>query len=113
MKRYLEADIALIKEERKKHKYSFYHLSHIHGIPSSTIRNWCYEDKIHTKGDVLRAFHLRKREAIKQSEIEKYGPKWLDNLCNSIVSDVLAFYSSPTPKVEKYDIPEKYYIKTA
>lgn len=49
----------------------------------------------------------------KQSEIEKYGPKWLDNLCKSIVSDVFTFYSYHKPNARKFDIPEKYYIKSA
>ncbi len=68
MKRYLDSEIAQIKTQRKKHRYSFSHLSRLYGIPSSTIRNWCYGDTVFTKGDILRSFHARKREELKESE---------------------------------------------
>lgn len=68
MKRYLETEIELIKQKRKDHKYSFYRLSQLYGVPASTIRNWCYEDRIYTKGDILRSLHERKRTQLKESE---------------------------------------------
>lgn len=69
MKRYSDSIIDQIRTERKEHKYSFYHLSRLHGIPSSTIRNWCYGTVVYSKSDILSSFHERKRAELKLTEI--------------------------------------------
>lgn len=69
MKRYSEQEIDKIKLLRRINAFSFSHLGRITGIPQTTIRNWCYDEKVHTKWDTLRATNERRRQEFRDSEL--------------------------------------------
>lgn len=68
MQRYSEIFIRKIREIRKREKVSYYELEKRHGIPSSTIRNWCV-GLVDNKWDVVLLKNMRLRDQLKESEI--------------------------------------------
>jgi hypothetical protein len=68
MGKYPDEEIERARELRRKERYSFAQLQRITGIPATTIRNWCSNDSLGTRWDILLTSNERKRQEIKASE---------------------------------------------
>ena len=68
MKRYHEDFVKKIRSIRKSEKLSFKKIGERFNIPSSTIRNWCYDLPV-SKSEVLIIRNAKIRQKLKNSEI--------------------------------------------